>query len=72
MVKNIPVGEVIVRFLKESKTPLSTYEIAKKASISWSTANTHCYKLKDEGIIDGKLEMADVGASKKMLWWIIK
>ena len=72
MAKNIPVGEVVLKLLRESKVSLSTYEIAKKASISWSTANTHCYKLKDEGLIDGKLEMADVGSSKKMLWWIKK
>lgn len=72
MAKNIPVGEVVLKLLRDAKKPISTYEIAKKASISWSTANTHCYKLKDEGIIDGKLEMADVGSSKKMLWWIKK
>ncbi len=72
MAQNIPVGEVIVKLLRESKTPLSTYELAKKSKISWSTANTHCYKLKDVGIVDGKLETADIGASKKMLWWLKK
>ncbi len=67
---NVPVGTVIQKVLKESKTPISTYEIAKLSKISWSTANTHCYKLKDMGLIDGKLEIAKVGAARKMLWWI--
>ena len=67
---NIPVGTVIQKILKDSKDPLSTYEIAKLAKISWSTANTHCYKLKDESLIDGKLETAKVGAGRKMLWWV--
>ena len=66
---NVPVGTVIHKVLKDSKTPLTTYELAKSAKISWSTANTHCYKLKDQGLIDGKLEVAKVGAAKKMLWW---
>ena len=66
---NVPVGSVIQKVLKESKTPLSTYEIAKLSKISWSTANTHCYKLKDTGVIDGKLEVAKVGAARKMMWW---
>ena len=67
---NIPVSEIIKKILKEAKEPLSTYEIAKKAKISWSTANTHCYKLKDEGVIDGKLEVAEVGSGRKMLWYL--
>lgn len=67
---NIPVGEVILKTLKDNKEPLSTYEIAKKIGISWSTANTHCYKLKDEGKIKGELKRAEVGAGRKMLWFL--
>ncbi len=66
------VSDIILKILKEENKPLSTYEIAKKASISWSTANTHCYKLKDAGKIDGKLESASIGASRKMMWWLKK
>jgi len=66
------VSEIILKILKEEGKPLSTYEIAKKANISWSTANTHCYKLKDEGKIDGKLETATIGSSRKMMWWLKK
>ena len=69
---NIPVSEIIQRILNESKEPLSTYELAKKAKISWSTANTHCYKLKDQGILDGRLEVAEVGSGRKMLWFMKK
>lgn len=65
---NVPVGEVILKLLKENKQPLSTYEIAKKIGISWSTANTHCYKLKDEGKVKGEWKKADVGLGRKMLW----
>ena len=63
------VSEMILKLLKSSKKPLSTYQIAKKLNISWSTANTHCYKLKDEGKIEGKMESAKIGSTKKMLWW---
>jgi len=68
MPKNVPVATVIRRILKEAKKPLSTYEIAKRAKISWSTANTHCYKLKDQGVIEGELKVAEVGSGKKMMW----
>lgn len=70
MTKNMPVGTVIQKLLRDAKGALSTYEIAKRAKISWSTANTHCYKLKDQGIIDGELEVAEVGAGRKMMWKI--
>ena len=53
------------------KNSLSTYTIAKEVGLSWSTANIHCYKLKGEGKIDGKVEHAKVGANKKMMWWMI-
>jgi len=54
------------------KNSLSTYIIAKEVGISWSTANVHCYKLKGDGMIDGKVEHAKVGANKKMMWWRLK
>ncbi len=70
--KNITVDQITQQILKRSKGPISTYELAKQANISWSTANIHCYKLKSEGKIKGKLEMANIGLGKKMLWWIGK
>ncbi len=66
------VDEVTLKILKKHKRPISTYELAKQAGISWSTANTHCYKLKSEGVIKGKLETAKIGNSKKMVWWVGK
>ncbi len=69
---NVSVDILTEKILRSSKQPLSTYEIAKRAKISWSTANIHCYKLKSEGKIDGKLEKAEVGSGKKMVWWIGK
>lgn len=68
--ENVPVPVIIQKVLKESKEPLSTYEIAKKAGISWSTTNIHCYKLKDDDIIGSKLEVAAIGSGKKMLWFL--
>ncbi len=70
--ENVPVSVIIQKILGESKEPLSTYEIAKKANLSWSTVNIHSYKLKDQGIIDCRLEVAEVGSGKKMLWFLKK
>ena len=72
MSKNVSVDQITEQILKKSKRPISTYELAKEANISWSTANIHCYKLKTEGKIRGKLETANIGSGKKMLWWIGK
>ncbi len=63
------VDELIQATLRESKKPLSTYEIAKHAPLSWSTANTHCYKLKSFGILEGKYEEARIGI-KRIIWWL--
>jgi len=65
------VDELIRSTLKSSKKPLSTYEIAKTANLSWATANTHCYKLKSFGIIEGKYEEARIGI-KRIIWWLTK
>ena len=67
---NIPVGEMILKALRESPEPVSTYELAKKLGISWSTANTHCYKLKDAGKVDNKEIVQKIGAGKKVVWFM--
>ena len=59
------VDRAILGAIKENKAPLSTYGIAKGANISWSTANTHCYKLKSMGVINAKKE-SRFGQSKVM------
>ena len=64
----VSVEEAIINLLKKEKKGLTTYQIAKKLGISWSTANTYCYKLKDKGIIKGEEKVAKVGLSKKMVW----
>ena len=68
--ENVPVGDMILKLLKESSEPISTYEIAKKVGISWSTANTHCYKLKDAGKVDSKEIVQKIGAGKKVVWFM--
>ena len=64
-------GNLIKAALARTKKPLSTYEVAKLAGISWSTTSTHCYRLKAEGLIDSKEEEGKTGA-KKVIWWLKK
>ncbi|MBU4246649.1 MAG: winged helix-turn-helix domain-containing protein [Nanoarchaeota archaeon] len=63
------LDSAIRHVLFSSKKPLSTYEIAKKTGISWSTANMHCFKLKSQGVFNNKRE-SSVGRRKKVVWWI--
>ena len=64
------VDEKILKILRKSKLPLSTYKIAKKSNIVWSTANSHCYKLKTMKLLDSKAEESKFGAGEKIVWWI--
>ena len=61
------VDKLIVVALKKSNKPLSTYQIAKSANLSWSTANTHCYKLKSIGMLNMKRVRNHLGQTK-VLW----
>ena len=63
------LDSVIQTVLVRSKKPLSTYEIAKKTGVSWSTANMHCFKLKTQGIFKNKSE-SSIGRRKKVVWWV--
>ncbi len=64
------IEQLILDVLRKENKPLTTYQIAKKIGVSWSTANTYCYKLKDKGLIRGEEKSARIGMSKKMVWWI--
>ena len=64
------VDELILDVIKKSDHHLSTYEISKIAKISWSTTNTHCYKLKSYGFIDGENKEVKIGM-KRMIWWLL-
>ena len=63
--------QLIVDILKKNGKPLSTYEIAKQAGISWATVNVHCLKLKYMRVIEGSIQESKIGA-KKMMWWLKK
>ncbi len=64
------VDRRIIRVLRVGGiNQISTYQIAKKASISWSTAISHCYKLMVSGIIDGKEIKTKFGNGRTMVWW---
>ncbi len=60
----------IIKHLKKSPEPLSTYQIAKDLKISWSTANSHCFKLKSFGKIEGEFKESKFGQGMKMVWWV--
>ncbi len=62
------LDERIVKILIESPTPLSTYEIAKKAGVSWSTANVHLKDLLLKGKVKSKEEF--VKNKKRLVWWV--
>lgn len=66
------VDNFIVKIIKKEGKPVSTYNIAKIGDISWATANSHCYKLKSLGVLDGKFETGKIGARKKVIWWLKK
>lgn len=66
-----PIDNVIIRIIKGSKKPVSTYKLAKVTKLSWSTVNSHCYKLKSFGILDMTSKKTPFG-QKKMLWSIGK
>lgn len=63
------VDKIIQGLLKSRKVPLSTYDIAKKAKISWATANIHCYKLMAFGVLNCKNEEVKIGM-KRVVWWL--
>ncbi len=68
--RKLSIDELTLKVLKDSKRPMTTYEIAKKLGISWSTANIHCHKLKAEGKLISKEEPARLGVGKRVLWWL--
>jgi predicted transcriptional regulator len=65
------VDRMIKDFLKKSSQPISTYDIAKRLNISWSTANTHCYRLMAYGVIASKNEEVRISV-KRVVWWYMK
>jgi len=60
--KNDIDSKILKILQKEGRT---TYSIAKKVGISWSTANIHLYKLK----INGKIERRLVDVHGKLRTW---
>lgn len=65
------VDKRILSLLKKSENPLSTYQIAKKAKITWPTANSHCYKLKSMNLVESKQEKSKFGPNEKVVWWAV-
>ncbi|HEX54538.1 MAG: hypothetical protein DRO95_04105 [Candidatus Altiarchaeales archaeon] len=61
------IDDIIMEILEKSDKPMTTYKIAKEGKIAWSTANTHCYKLKALGILEEKTIRTEIG-QKKVVW----
>jgi len=66
-----PIDNVIVKTIKGARKSVSTYKLAKETKLSWSTVNSHCYKLKSFGVLDMTSKRTPFG-QKKMLWSIAK
>jgi predicted transcriptional regulator len=64
------VDKKILDILKKIKSPMSTYQIAKKVEVTWPTAISHCYKLKSMGLIESKYEESKFGPKQKVVWWV--
>ena len=46
------IDKLILFLLSEAQEPMTTYEIAQEIGISWSTANSYLWKLKDKGKVE--------------------
>ncbi len=62
------IDENILKFLRESAEPLSTYEIAKKMNVSWSTANIHLKDMQIRGIVKSREDM--IKSKRRIIWWV--
>ncbi|UCG95908.1 MAG: helix-turn-helix transcriptional regulator [archaeon] len=62
------MDEEILKLLRESPEPLSTYEIAKKLNISWSTANVHLKDLQLKNMVKNREEM--IKSKRRLVWWV--
>ncbi len=63
------LDSLVQNVLRKSRKPISTYELAKKAGVSWSTANIHCFKLKTAGVVKNRIERK-LGSRMRVVWWI--
>lgn len=61
------LDSLIQDLLRKSRKPLSTYELAKKTGVSWSTANIHCFKLKTAGVVKNRVEQR-LGSRMRVIW----
>jgi ribosomal protein S25 len=61
------LDSLIQDVLRKSRKPLSTYELAKKTGVSWSTANIHCFKLKTAGVVKNRVEQR-LGSRMRVIW----
>jgi len=69
------IDKILIILLKNAakkKIKLSTYELAKKSGVSWSTVRLHCYKIKTDKTknLTNEVVKLNKGNGTKTLWWI--
>ena len=62
------INELILEALKDGK--LTTYQIAKKTGLNWSTTMNHCLQMEADGSLNHKIEKTRWGRTKH--WWFKK
>lgn len=65
-----PLKRILAVLKKEDD--LTTYQVAKKANVSWSTANMHLFKLYAKGQVKFEELESRVGTGLKTIWRIKK
>ncbi len=62
------MDQSILKILRESKEPLSTYEVAKEMNVAWSTANIHLKDLQLRGMVKNREDL--VKSKRRIVWWV--
>ncbi|MFB6075525.1 MAG: winged helix-turn-helix transcriptional regulator [Candidatus Aenigmatarchaeota archaeon] len=62
------IDDEILRTLTNESEPISTYEVAKKVDVSWSTANTHLKDLQIMDLVKSTEKMSK--GNKTRFWWV--
>lgn len=62
------IDKEIIELLTKEGNPLSTYKVAKRADVSWATANAHLKDLQIKEFV--KSEETESKGKKSRVWWI--
>ena len=63
------IDKRIIEVLTESKEALTTYMLAKRVGVSWSTTQLHCYALEGRGKVEHDWDnLSNLSYMKRQLW----